>query len=419
LIEALAVWSIGTSEAMKDLKNYALVTAAYWGQTLSDGALRMLVLLHFNTLGYSPFEIASLFLFYEFFGIVTNLVGGWIGARLGLKITLFSGLVLQILALTTLAMLNRAWPASLSVPYVMFSQALSGIAKDLTKMSSKSAIKAVLPEGMQGSLFKWVAILTGSKNALKGVGFFLGGVLLAWLGFAVSLWSMAAALVLVLCTCVIALPTEVGKAKEKVLFSRLFSMKREINILAAARFFLFGARDVWFVVGLPLFLYDQLQWNFAQVGGFLALWVIGYGFVQASAPTLLPGREKTPGGGTAVLWTFVLAAVPTLIALGLSSNGLSRRLVIIVGLALFAFIFAINSAVHSYLIVEYSDKNKSTGRNSEIIAGRTISASAFCKRNVRPGGMREVFLIGESKYERSTFTYPGKLQRSQGSNKRM
>ena len=343
---------------MKDLKNYALVTAAYWGQTLSDGALRMLVLLHFNTLGYTPFEIASLFLFYEFFGIVTNLIGGWIGARLGLKITLFSGLVLQILALATLAMLNSAWPASLSVPYVMFSQALSGIAKDLTKMSSKSAIKAVLPEGMQGALFKWVSILTGSKNALKGVGFFLGGLLLAWLGFATSLWSMAAALVLVLCTCVVALPTDVGKAKEKVLFSRLFSMKREINILAAARFFLFGARDVWFVVGLPLFLYDQLKWNFAQVGGFLALWVIGYGFVQASAPTLLRGREKHPGGGTAALWTFVLAAVPTLIALGLSTNSLSPRLVIIAGLALFAFIFAINSAVHSYLIVEYSDKNK-------------------------------------------------------------
>ncbi len=342
---------------MKELKNYALVTAAYWTQTLSDGALRMLVLLHFNTLGYSPFEIASLFLFYEFFGIVTNFVGGWIGARLGLKITLFSGMVLQILALATLAMLNRAWPASLSVPYVMFSQALSGIAKDLTKMSSKSAIKAVVPEGTQGALFKWVAILTGSKNALKGVGFFLGGVLLAWLGFGVSLWSMSVALILALCTCVIALPNEIGKAKEKVHFSRLFSMKREINILAAARFFLFGARDVWFVVGLPLFLYDQLKWDFAQVGGFLALWVIGYGFVQASAPTLWRGREKPPGGGAAVLWTFVLAVVPTFIALGLGSS-LPRYLVIIVGLMLFAFIFAINSAVHSYLIVEYSDKDK-------------------------------------------------------------
>jgi len=213
-------------------------------------------------------------------------------------------------------------------------------------------------DGLRCALFKWVAILTGSKNALKGVGFFLGGLLLAWLGFATSLWSMAAALVLVLCTCVIALPTEIGKAKEKVLFSRVFSMKREINVLAAARFFLFGARDVWFVVGLPLFLYDQLEWNFTQVGGFLALWVIGYGFVQASAPTLLQRRGRPPGGGTAVLWTFVLAAVPTLIAVGLTGGGLSRRLVIIVGLALFAVIFAINSAVHSYLIVEYSDKDK-------------------------------------------------------------
>jgi MFS transporter, APGE family, 1-arseno-3-phosphoglycerate exporter len=342
---------------MGSLKNYALVTAAYWGQTLSDGALRMLVLLYFNTLGYSPLQIASLFLFYEFFGIVTNLVGGWVGARLGLKITLFSGLVLQSAALATLAMLRPDWPESLAVAYVMFSQALSGIAKDLTKMSSKSAIKAVVPEGTRGALFKWVAVLTGSKNALKGVGFFLGGALLAAFGFAMSLWSMAAALILVLFTAVLALPAEIGKAKGKVGFNRLFSMSREVNILSAARFFLFGARDVWFVVGLPLFLYNQLGWNFTQVGGFLALWVIGYGFVQASAPALFRGQEKQPGGGAAVLWTFVLAVVPMLIAAGLNA-GLPQHLIVVAGLIVFALIFAINSAVHSYLIVEYSDRDK-------------------------------------------------------------
>ncbi len=340
------------------LRNYALVTGAYWGQTLSDGALRMLVLLHFNRLGYTPLQIASLFLFYEFFGIVTNLVGGWIAARLGLKVTLFAGLAVQVAALSMLALLNPLWPAALSVAYVMASQALSGIAKDLTKMSSKSAIKAVVPaDAKEGSLYKWVAILTGSKNALKGVGFFLGGALLAWLGFAPALWTMAGALVLTLLGCVLALPPDIGRAKEKVGFRGMFSMSRAVNVLSAARFFLFGARDVWFVVGLPVFLADRLGWNFYQVGGFLAAWVIGYGFVQAAAPALTRGRAASPGGGAAVFWTFLLAGVPALMALGLWKLG-TPSAVIIVGLAIFGVVFAINSAVHSYLILSYSDGDK-------------------------------------------------------------
>ncbi len=342
------------------LRNYSLVTGAYWGQTLSDGALRMLVLLHFNRLGYTPLQIASLFLFYEFFGIVTNLVGGWIAARLGLKVTLFAGLTVQIVALSMLALLDSAWPAALAVAYVMASQALSGIAKDLTKMSSKSAIKAVVPvDAKEGSLYKWVAILTGSKNALKGVGFFLGGALLAWLGFPMALWTMAGALTLTLLGCVLALPSEIGRAKEKVGFAGMFSMSRAVNVLSAARFFLFGARDVWFVVGLPVFLADRLGWNFYQVGGFLAAWVIGYGFVQASAPALTRGRDRTqsPGGPAAVFWTFLLAGVPAFMALALWKLG-NPATVIIVGLTVFGIIFAINSAVHSYLILSYSDGDK-------------------------------------------------------------
>ena len=338
------------------IRNYAFVTAAYWGQTLSDGALRMLVLLHFHTIGYSPLQIAFLFLFYEFFGIVTNLVGGWIAARLGLKVTLFFGLTFQIIALSTLALLNPAWSIALSVVYVMISQALSGIAKDLTKMSSKSAVKALVPaDAKEGSLYKWVALLTGSKNALKGAGFFLGGAMLGWLGFAPALWTMAGALLLILLTCVIALPRDIGRAKEKVGFRGVFSMTPAVNILSAARFFLFGARDVWFVVGLPVFLYSQLDWNFAQVGGFLALWVIGYGFVQASAPKLTASRS--PGGGTAALWTFLLAVIPALIALGFW-RGFDPKILVIGGLALFGVVFAINSAVHSYLILFYSDGDK-------------------------------------------------------------
>jgi hypothetical protein len=337
---------------MMDIRNYALVTAAYWGFTVTDGALRMLVLLHFHTLGYTPLQIAFLFLFYELFGIVTNLVGGWIGSHMGLKITLFSGLALQIFALGMLALLDPEWSVALSVAYVMAAQAVSGIAKDLTKMSSKSAIKLVVPGDAQGALFKWVAVLTGSKNALKGVGFFVGGLLLAWLGFASALWSMAAALTLILVLSVLSLPRDMGRAKRKTRFSRILSKSREINILSTARFFLFGARDVWFVVGLPVFLYSTLDWSFSQVGGFMALWVIGYGIVQGGAPRLLRGH--VPSGPTAVWAAAVLAATTFGIAWGLAAE-LDPTTLIVGGLALFGLLFAINSAVHSFLILSYSD----------------------------------------------------------------
>jgi predicted MFS family arabinose efflux permease len=339
--------------------NFALVTSAYWGFTLTDGALRMLVLLHFYELGYTPVQIALLFLFYEFFGVVTNLVGGWIGSHLGLKITLFAGLALQVVALSALALLDPAWPKAMSVAYVMGAQALSGIAKDLTKMSSKSAIKFLIPEGGEGMLFKWVAILTGSKNALKGAGFFLGGLLLAWFGFHTSLLAMAAGLALVLIASVASLPGDMGKAKFKVKFSQILSKSRDINLLSAARLFLFGSRDVWFVVGLPVFLSSSLGWSNAEVGGFLALWVIGYGGIQALAPNLLKRSLAggTPQGGTASLGAFALAGLTMLIAVGVLA-GLSPWLTVVAGLALFGLVFAINSSVHSYLILAYTESDR-------------------------------------------------------------
>ena len=344
---------------MTDLRNYMLVTAAYWGFTLTDGALRMLVLLHFYELGYSPVQIAFLFLFYEIFGIVTNLVGGWVGSHMGLRITLFAGLALQVVALAVLALLNPAWPALLSVAYVMGAQALSGIAKDLTKMSSKSAIKGLVPEGAESALFKWVAILTGSKNALKGAGFFLGGLLLAWIGFRWSLFAMAAGLVVILAIAVLALPADMGRAKVKVKFSRILAKSREVNLLSAARLFLFGSRDIWFVVGLPVFLASSLGWSHPEVGGFLALWVIGYGGIQALAPKLLSRglAGGTPQGGTAATGAFALAILTGLIAVGVSL-GLSPWLTVVAGLALFGLIFAVNSSVHSYLILAYTETDQ-------------------------------------------------------------
>jgi len=338
------------------VRNYALVTGAYWGFTLTDGALRMLVLLHFNRLGYDAITIAFLFLLYEFCGIVTNLLGGWIAARSGVKVTLYGGLLLQIFALLMLALLQPEWSRLLSVSYVMGAQALSGVAKDLTKMSAKTAIKAVVTTDEESTLFKWVARLTGSKNALKGAGFFMGGALLSGLGFVGSLIAMAAALTLVLAGTVIALPGGIGKAKAKVKFTTLFAKSPAVNWLSAARLFLFGARDIWFVVGLPVFLASTLGWSFWQVGAFPAAWFIGYGVVQALVPELLRhlGAREGVTGATARLWAFILIALPVALAWALQS-GASPEPALMIGLALFGVVFAINSSVHSYLILAYSD----------------------------------------------------------------
>ncbi|HMO50157.1 MAG TPA: organoarsenical effux MFS transporter ArsJ [Kiritimatiellia bacterium] len=344
---------------MSSVRNYSLVTLSYWGFTLTDGALRMLVLLHFHKLGYSSIQLAFLFLLYEFFGIVTNLVGGWLGARLGLRVTLFGGLALQVVALAMLTQLNPEWTAAAVVAYVMASQALSGIAKDLTKMSAKSAIKTLVPDDQQGLLFKWVALLTGSKNALKGLGFFLGGFLLTTFGFNGALWGMAGGLALILILSVLSLPQDIGRAKEKPLFSSILSHTREINILSAARFFLFGSRDAWFVVGLPIFLYSVLDWTFTQVGAYMAFWVIGYGAVQALSPQLLALGLKgaAPTGRQAMVWAFLLLPIPALIALAIGYD-IQPAAAVLGGLILFGIAFAVNSAVHSYLIVAYAQGDR-------------------------------------------------------------
>jgi Major Facilitator Superfamily len=349
-----------------DLRNYMLVTAAYWADTLTDSALRMLVLFAFFERGYTPLQVASLFIFYEVFGIITNLFGGWLAARLGLKVTLFAGLATQVLALSLLAFVDPLW---LTVPYVMLAQALSGIAKDLTKMSSKSAVKLVVPADAPATLYKWVALLTGSKNALKGGGFFLGGLLLAVLGFQPALRVLVGLVLAVLIATALLMRGDLGRANKKAKFRQMFSKNRAVNMLAAARLFLFAARDVWFVVGLPVFLYSVVGWNFWQVGGFMAIWVIGYGIVQASAPRLMqrrvagaggPSSGSGPGepdGHTASWLAFALAIFPAGIAIALMA-GVDPSIVVVAGLIAFGVIFALNSAVHSYLILAYTDSDK-------------------------------------------------------------
>ncbi len=330
------------------VQQYILLTGNYWFFTLTDGALRMLVVLHFHQLGYSPLAIASLFLFYEIFGIVTNLVGGWLGARIGLNKTMNIGLGIQIIALLMLA----APSGYLTVAWVMLAQALSGIAKDLNKMSAKSSIKHLVKKDQSDQLYKWVALLTGSKNTLKGVGFFLGGLLLMVFGFQQAMLIMATVLSAILSLSLLLLNNN-QPSRFKPKFSQLFSKSQSINLLAGARLFLFGARDIWFVVALPVYLASAFDWHHWQVGSFLAIWVILYGIVQSIAPKITRQQSQNPLSAL-VSWSFGLTLVCALITISTYLNW-QPQASIIIGLLLFGAIFALNSSLHSFLIVHFAE----------------------------------------------------------------
>jgi hypothetical protein len=351
---------------------YVSVTAAYWAFMLTDGALRMLVLLHFHTLGFTPVQLAYLFVLYELAGMVTNLSAGWIAARFGLASTLYVGLGLQVLALLALAQLDPGWAIGLSVAYVMVVQGASGVAKDLAKMSSKSAVKLLAPKE-DGGLFRWVALLTGSKNAVKGAGFLLGAVLLATLGFVPAVLSMAAVLSVILVAVLIFMPPGLPKGRKDAKFSEVLSTSPNVNWLSAARVFLFGARDVWFVVGIPIYFYavlsdgtqDGNRAAFFMIGTFMALWIILYGVVQAAAPRLLraAARPEAELVGAARIWAGALAAVPALLTLAaLLSPGPQPWLTVtlVIGLLAFGAVFAVNSSLHSYLILAFTRAERVT-----------------------------------------------------------
>jgi predicted MFS family arabinose efflux permease len=340
-------------------RHYLIVTASYWGFTLVDGALRMLVLFHFFRLGYSPFTLAFLFLLYEFAGIVANLSGGWFATRYGIPRMLAVGQGLQVAGLVMLSALDPGWTMAVSVAWVVAAQGIAGLAKDFTKTASKSAIKATSAEG-SGQLFKWVAYFTGSKNAMKGVGFFFGGLLLEVLGFKGALWLMAGIIGAIFVAGMASLPRQLGKAKSSGTVREFFAKSRGVNLLAAARIFMFGAREVWFMVGLPVFLYAA-GWKFIEVGGFLAAWTIGYGLIQAVAPSLVArsadGLSKEISH--ARLWAALLFAVPVVLSVLLRDPALWRPdVVLVVGLAIFGLPFAINSSLHSYLILAYAGSEK-------------------------------------------------------------
>ncbi len=354
------------------LRAYAAVTAAYWAFMLSDGALRMLVLLHFNALGFTPLQLAWLFLLYEVAGIVTNLAAGWIAQRFGLAATLYAGLVLQIAALLALTQLDPGWGIAASVGFVMAVQGVSGVAKDLAKMASKSAVKRLAPQG-DGTLFRWVALLTGSKNAVKGLGFFLGAVFLALAGFTAAIWGMALVLAVILIATLLFLPKGLPTGEKGAKFAGWRSPDARVNQLSLARLFLFGARDVWFVVGVPIYFQMVLsdgtpegrRWAFFLIGGFLAVWIIAYGAVQAAAPRLLraKGEDLRATIAQAIRWAGYLVPLPFALAAAAWASGepsvwLTGALV--AGLMAFGFVFAINSSVHSYLILAFSAADRVT-----------------------------------------------------------
>jgi len=354
------------------LAAYMAVTAAYWAFMLTDGALRMLVLLHFHTLGFSPVQLAYLFVLYEIAGMVTNLSAGWLAARFGLTSTLYAGLGLQVLALLALARLDPAWAIATSVAYVMVVQALSGVAKDLAKMSSKSAVKLLAPSA-PGGLFRWAAVLTGSKNAVKGAGFLLGAILLASVGFVASVLAMAAGLALILLATVLGMPSGLPAGRKGAKFREVFSRDHNVNWLSAARIFLFGARDVWFVVGIPIYFYAVLSDGteagnreaFFLIGSFMAVWTILYGAVQGAAPRILRAADRTRAEIIALarVWALWLAVIPA--SLGVlvwfaAAPSAALTTAIVAGLLLFGGVFAVNSSLHSYLILAFTNSHRVT-----------------------------------------------------------
>lgn len=361
-----------TAEPPKGLSAYVAVTAAYWAFMLTDGALRMLVLLHFHTLGFSAVQLAYLFVLYEIAGMVTNLSAGWLAARFGLTTTLYAGLALQVAALLALSQLDPSWQIASSVVFVMVVQGLSGVAKDLAKMASKSAVKLLAPKEGDG-LFRWVAVLTGSKNAVKGLGFLLGAALLATVGFTGATLAMAAVLAAILLAVGLAMPSGLPAGRKGAKFSEVFSKSANINWLSAARVFLFGARDVWFVVGIPVYFYAVLSDGsaagnraaFFMIGTFMAVWIIFYGAIQAAAPRLLRAAQRSEADLIAAArnWAALLAIVPAALALAVLLAGAPAMwltVLLVLGLMLFGGLFAVNSSLHSYLILAFSKEERVT-----------------------------------------------------------
>ncbi len=335
-------------------RSYLLVTVCYWAFTISDGALRMLVLLHLHAQGQTAWALALLLVPYEVAGVVTNLIGGFLGARFGLKLPLILGLALQAIACGLLAV----DAAMLTIAYVMMTQVLSGIAKDLTKTSAKAYVRALMPEDRSSALFRLVAIMTGSKNTMKGLGFFAGGAMLSWCGFAHTNLGLALLLILSVGLTWSLVPRVAGRPTVRL--RSVFQQDRVMLWLCVARAFLFGSRDAWFAVALPLYLIAY-GWSSWQVGAFLAIWVIVYGVVQASAPSMMKSKDAKASVSHVLKFTGLLA-LPLLVTGGFVYASVQPIFSLMLGLCVYGGVFAVTSSLHSWLAVALHDDERTAER---------------------------------------------------------
>jgi len=332
--------------------DYLLVTLSYLAFTLTDGAMRMLVLLHLHAQGETAWGLALILLPYEAAGVFTNLLSGFLGARFGLKPILTVGLLLQAGACLLLA----ADPARLSITYVALTQILSGVAKDFVKNSAKSYVKALQPENQGARLFRWVAWMTGSKNAMKGVGFFAGGALLGWVGFSGTNLGLGGALIAASAFSAVTLPSIKGRANARLRGVVLHDTS--VLWLSGARLFLFGSRDTWFAVALPLFL-ASAGWPSITVGAVLAGWVVCYGAVQAFTPSLTRASNTRAASASTARWTLslLLPLAPAALALWFLPN-IASTATVLLAVSIYGVFFAVTSSLHSWLIVAAHDGEK-------------------------------------------------------------
>ena len=361
--------SPSSSSRFGALEPFAIISLSYCLFTVTDGALRMIVLLHAFTKGFDAFEVALMFTLYETMGVVTNFLAGVFGALWGIKSTLLVGLCLQVVSIALLYAWDDAFTKEEAIVFVTAAQGLSGVAKDLVKLGGKSVTKLVTPDEKQSQLFKLVSFITGLKNSLKGAGYFVGAALLA-ASYNLALAVLIGLVVLAMPWAALRLSSDLGTTrKENVTLEAIFKKNHNVNTLSLARMFLFGSRDLWFEVPLPFFLRsaDGFGWPREAVGAFLAGYIILYGQLQSWSPqaVLSPLGQDPPNKYSAALWAWLLLPVTVALAatLQFSAPFVERDVDAMIALltalvALFAVVFAVNSAVHSYLIVKYSEGDK-------------------------------------------------------------
>ncbi|KAG1676174.1 hypothetical protein FOA52_005015 [Chlamydomonas sp. UWO 241] len=358
----------------KALKPFCIISLSYLLFTTTDGAIRMIVLLHAYNNGFTAMEVAIMFTLYELAGVITNLVAGVAGAKWGIKYTLMTGLTIQIAGIAMLFAWQKSWglPGQKykAIIFVTCSQMLCGIAKDLTKLGGKTVTKLITPDEKQTRLFKLVSFITGMKNSMKGLGYFIGSAAVAF-NYYFALGLLIFLILLAYPWACFGLSNQLGRTrKENLTLAVIFRQSYNVNVLSISRFFLFGSRDLWFEVPLPFFLRDKavgLGWSSTLTGLVLALFIIIYGQFQAWSPQLIlsPLRQMPANKYTALLWCALLVGVPLYLGGTIQGsdiffdhdiNGMIG--VLMAGLALFCFIFAVNSSVHSYLIVRYAEGDK-------------------------------------------------------------